>query len=165
MSKLTIAKLDRYDLINNPMGKKPSFTIWFSGCHFHCKGCQNRALWDREAGVEFSANTLFDIINKECIKLNIQDVVLLGGEPLDQFTNPFCDLLALLYRGGYKIWLYTGYEFEDIHPAIKQYLYTIKCGRYDENKLSDESFPITTNQRVFRNAGGWKQINIKEDMQ
>lgn len=162
---LRVAKLDRYDLINNPMGNKPSFTIWFSGCHFHCKGCQNEVLWNKDTGTKIYCNELYRIVDKECQKLNIKDIILLGGEPLDQDLCELLSFVARLYWKGYKIWLYTGYEFEDINPTIKQYMYTIKCGLYDENLIDEGHFPITTNQRVFRNAGGWKQINIKEDIQ
>lgn len=161
---LYVAKLDRYDMVNNPMGKKPAFTIWFSGCHFHCNGCQNQELWDHHFGSRFDANELFNIIKKECDTLDIHDVVLLGGEPLDQLRSSLIQLIRLLHSNHMRIWLYTGYEFEDIDTHILEYLYTVKCGRYDENLRDESSFPITTNQRVFRNAGGWKQIDInKED--
>lgn len=156
---LTIAKLDRYDMVNSPLGDKPAFTIWFSGCSMRCDGCQNPELWDKDFGDKIDIPELLKIIQHQKMKLNIEDVVLLGGEPLEQLDLPI--LCKCLADRGYKIWLYTGEEFEDIPDVLKPYLYTIKCGKYKEEYREEGRFPITTNQRVFRNiAGEWKQIDI-----
>lgn len=159
---LTIAKLDRYDLINSPLGDKPTFTIWFSGCSFHCQGCQNPQLWDKNFGEKFDVPELLQIISYQTARLNIEDIILLGGEPLEQPDLPV--LCRCLADEGYKIWLYTGYEFDQISDDIKEHLSFIKTGRYEELLREDTQFPITTNQKVFSNiAGDWKQIHFNKE--
>lgn len=128
---LRVAKFDRYDMVNSPLGDKPAFTIWFSGCNKHCEGCQNPELWDSNFGKEFTAPDMMQIINVEHNKLGFEDVVLLGGEPLQQPEDDIIFLCERLHHFGYNIWLYTGYEFEEVSNWLKSYLYTIKCGTYD----------------------------------
>lgn len=155
---LKIAKFDRYDLINNPGDDKAAFTLWFSGCSMNCKNCHNPELQSGDRGEEYDVKTVLFAICNECTKQNIDTVVLLGGEPLEQKFEDLNLLVNKLHTYGYKIWLYTGWEFENIPEQIKDKLYTIKCGRYDDN-LKCDGFPSSTNQRVFRKIDDvWKLI-------
>lgn len=158
---LRIAKFDRYDLVNSPMGDKPAFTIWFSGCTLRCEGCQNPQLWDRDFGELFTVSDIVNIIDLQATRFGIEDVVLLGGEPLDQNIYDMNGLCEQLSSRRYNIWLYTGYEFDEIRPSVKNHCYTIKAGRYIDELRDEAHFPITSNQKVFRKiAGVWKQISI-----
>lgn len=157
---LSVAKIDRYDMVNNPGDDKPAFSVWFSGCSMECKGCYNPNLWKKEDGREYMAKTLLQVICLECDKQDIDTVVLIGGEPLEQNIDDLSILLGKLYTYNYKIWLYTGHEFDDVPDHLKQYLYTIKCGRYDES-LKQEGFPSSSNQKIFRIINGnWQQITL-----
>ena len=157
---LRIAKFDRYDLVNNPGDDKASFTIWFSGCNMGCKNCHNPELQSKDRGQKYDTKTVLFAICSECEKQNLDTVVLLGGEPLEQEFDSLSLLINKLHTYGYKVWLYTGWEFENIPNAIKNNLYTIKCGPYIE-ELSCEGFPSSTNQRIFRKIDNeWQQINI-----
>jgi anaerobic ribonucleoside-triphosphate reductase activating protein len=134
------------------MSNTASFTIWFSGCTIKCKDCHNRALWDRSFGDEYDVKSLFDIIKTSCNALNTNDVVFLGGEPLQQNKRELLYLCQLLHGVGLRIWLYTGYEIEEIERVdsdLMQYLYTIKCGMYIK-ELSQDGFPASSNQQVYR---------------
>lgn len=157
---LNIAKFDRYDLVNTPGTDKPAFTVWFSGCSMHCPGCYNEVLWDGTKGQVYDTNVvLFDICH-ECDKQELDTIVLIGGEPLEQTYSDIQYLAYKLSSFGYKIWLYTGWEFEQIPEALKKYLYTIKCGKYDESKATG-GFPASSNQRIFRQTDGvWNQITL-----
>lgn len=159
MNLLTIAKLDRYDLINTPGSDKPAFTVWFSGCSMACEDCHNRILWDKETGNKYKVETVLFAICKECEHLDIDTVVLLGGEPLEQEYSDFITFVQKLSTYGYKIWLYTGWEFEQIPNNIKSYLSTIKCGHYDKD-LKCDGFPSSSNQRLLRKGenGDWTDI-------
>lgn len=157
---LTIAKQERYDMLNNPGDDKPSYTIWFTGCTMKCKECHNPLLQDCEYGLKYNETTVLYTICHECEKQDIDTVVLLGGEPLEQDMDSLTYLLSKLKLYGYKIWLYTGWEFEDIPSSIKQYIYTIKCGRYDKD-LRVDGFPSSSNQRLFRSINNeWTQITL-----
>lgn len=160
---LTIAKFDRYDLVNTPGTDKPAFTLWFNGCSQKCEGCYNPRLWDKDAGKPYESDTVAFTICSECERTEIKDVVLLGGEPMEQDSTSLQNLLAKLHRFGYRIWMYTSWEFEDIPANIKEHLYTIKCGRYDET-LKCDGIPSSSNQKFYRNEGkGWREITFKEE--
>ena len=146
---LTIAKFDRYDMVNNPLDDTASFTIWFSGCNLRCKNCHNRTLWDKNYGRKYSVDSVKKIVLATCNKLNIKSVVLLGGEPLQQDTEELLSLCQSIKEAGIKIWLYTGYDFDDIPQDILDCVYTIKCGRYID-KLKQDGFPASSNQKVYR---------------
>lgn len=155
---LTVAKFDRYDMVNNPMDSTASFTIWFSGCSFKCKGCYNEQLQDKSFGTKYEPHKIFFDIMNECRKLGIKSVVLIGGEPLQQNINDLLSLCKSLHGVGINVWLYTGYEFEDVDKSLLQYLYTIKCGRYND-EMKQDGFPASSNQQVYRSiAGVWTNI-------
>lgn len=157
---LRIAKFDRYDLVNNPGDDKPAFTLWFSGCSMGCKNCHNPVLQSPDKGGEYDIRSVLMVINMECEKSGVDTVVLLGGEPMEQSHRDLLLFLSKLHMQGYKIWLYTGWEFEAIPEQIKNNLYTIKCGPYID-ELKCDGFPSSTNQKVFRKIDNkWQQINI-----
>lgn len=161
MDGLIIAKLDRCDFINSPNSDTMAFTIWFSGCHFRCKGCHNKQLWYVDSGSVYEVNDLIQIITHETGKYGVNDIVFLGGEPLDQDKSELLKLCIAMNDIGKNIWLYTGYDFDDIPIVIRDLCYTIKCGRYIEELRDESKFPITTNQKVYRKiAGVWKQIDL-----
>lgn len=150
---LTIAKFDRYDMVNNPGDPTASVTIWFSGCSFRCKNCYNRKLWDSKYGNEHHVELVVKIVKAASTKLGVKSVVLLGGEPLQQDRQELLLLCRLLHEAGLKIWLYTGYEFDEVDKDILKYIYTIKCGRYID-KLKQDGFPASSNQKVYRSIAG-----------
>lgn len=158
---LTIAKFDRYDMVNNPGDETANMTIWFSGCTFRCEGCYNTRLWYSDSGLEYSAKSVARIVINECDRLKLESVVLLGGEPLQQDGQELLLLCRLLKEAGLKIWLYTGYDFQDADAfGILEYVYTIKCGEYSE-KLKQSGFPASSNQRVYRRVDN-KFIDITD---
>lgn len=150
---LTIAKFDRYDMVNNPGDSTASMTIWFTGCDFKCKKCYNKGLWDKSNGRQYSAESVARIIKATCNKLNVESVVLLGGEPLQQDKEELLLLCRLLHESGLKIWLYTGYEFNEVDKNILKYIHIIKCGRYVD-KLRCDGFPASSNQKVYKSVAG-----------
>lgn len=161
---MLVAGFDRYDLVNTPMADGATFTIWFAGCTHGCKGCQNKELWGSDSGKYFGWDELYDLIIKETQKTKIRTVTLLGGEPLQQNQRDLMRLCQLLDRMGFTIWVYTGYDFNEVPTDLLRYIDYIKCGKYVEELRAEEgSFPITTNQKVYSKAGGWKPITMKEE--
>lgn len=158
---LYVAKLDRYDMVNNPLDKSACFTVWFAGCTFHCQDCQNPQLWDREFGGVWNVSDLYNTIIFNCYRFNYNTVVLLGGEPLQQDREELLYLCQLLHEKHIDIWIYTGYNLEQVDEEILKYVQTIKCGIYIP-ELRQDGFPASSNQRVYRsNAGGLVDITNK----
>ena len=159
---ITVAKIDRYDMINNPGDETASVTIWFSGCSLRCKDCYNEKLWNKEYGNEYSAEEITKIVINECNKLYLKSVVFLGGEPLQQDGQELLSLCQALKEAGLKIWLYTGYEFHQFENLqIADYIDVVKCGRYID-ELKQDGFPASSNQEVYESvAGGYINVTQK----
>jgi len=153
---MRIAKFERYDMLNNPGSNGPAFTIWFSGCTAKCPGCHNQVLWDESVGKYHTVRDILDMIIDAKMSDNhhltltrkYNDVVLLGGEPMEQDEAEIIDLVGILSYLGIRIWLYTGWEITDITKSIKTHCYFIKTGRYME-ELKCTGFPASRNQKVF----------------
>lgn len=130
-------------------------SIFFQGCHFHCKNCFNPETWDYKGGNEWTEKTddaLRELISKPYIKR----VSLLGGEPMDQSHYVFAiSYFVHAYRDDIKIWLYTGYTFEDILNNPEKTLDisgvdVMVDGQFIE-ELKDLSLPFrgSSNQRII----------------
>lgn len=158
---LTIAKFDRYDLVNTPGTEKPAFTIWFSGCSQHCEGCYNQSLWNPEAGKPHGVDTVLVAIATQRGYTGVDDVVLLGGEPMEQNSSDLEDLVTKLDNANFRIWMYTSWELDEIPEAIKRHMYTIKCGRFEQS-LKCDGIPSSTNQKFYRKSedGGFVEITL-----
>lgn len=159
---LTIRNIERLDITNNPGQDKPAVSLWFSGCSMKCPDCYNKLLWDKSAGLSYNVRTVIYAICSTFDKTGGDTLILIGGEPLEQDKADLKMLISTIHGYGFKVWLYTGWEFEDIPDDIKRCLDFIKCGRYDDS-LKYDGFPSSTNQRIFRNVDDvWQQEIIRE---
>lgn len=139
-----------------------SYEISVCGCHFHCKNCQNPELQDFNNGEELTNNLLNNIIEdirKYYNKGLIDNIDIIGGEPLDQNRSEFIAFLEIIKEKFPKlgIWIYTGYEIEDIPDRILELSDYIKCGRYIEELRNENGFKskygpslITSNQYIIK---------------
>lgn len=106
-------KINNFDIANGPGVR---ISIYFSGCHFHCKGCFNSETWDFAAGKPFT-----EAEEKEVMKLidspHIAGLSLLGGE-IFEFNNISSVVkLAVHLKDLFPektIWAWTGYKIEDL---------------------------------------------------
>lgn len=146
-----------------------SYEIAVAGCNFHCKGCQNPELQDFNAGQELDEllmNSLINDIRK--YESRIDNIDIIGGEPLDQ---PFDDLISFLsmLKSNFPnkgIWIYTGYEISQISSDILELCDYIKCGQYKEELRSDDGFKsefgpwlVTSNQYIIKCEDELKRRN------
>lgn len=142
-------------MVNNTGENKPSFTIWFSGCKIKCDGCQNKSLWDFLSGEQTLVEDIVSIVVGQSEKLDLDTVVLLGGEPLDQSLPDIYKLCCDVNARGLKIWLYTGYDFDDVPICIKSCLSVIKCGRYEEDLKCDGKLASSNQQLWYKIKDEW----------
>lgn len=90
--------------------------LWVAGCGHACPGCHNPVTWDAKGGLAFddaAKAELFDELKRDYIS----GVTLSGGDPLFQGNRD--DILSLCRELRQRfpdktIWLYTGYEWEDV---------------------------------------------------
>ena len=115
----------RYSLIRKmdiSNGSGIGISLFVQGCHFHCQGCFNQETWDFNGGYEWTQeieNEFIALANKPYIKR----ISFLGGEPLadENVETVFYIIkrLKLLYPEK-KIWIFTGYTWENIMHQTSQ---------------------------------------------
>lgn len=134
-------KIDKEDVCN---GEGLRVVLWLSGCSHKCKGCQNPQTWDADSGIPFDESAkeeLFRELDKDYIsgltltggdplfEGNLDDVLDLVTEVNKRYNKAQYigenaqenhDMLNVnanefrLSSPRKSIWLYTGYEFNEI---------------------------------------------------
>ncbi len=137
--------------------KYKSFDIYLAGCkgNPHCEGCQNPESWNFNQGTYYK-----EMLDNIKTKINdfgnmIENIMIFGGEPLDQPINQLTKFLIFLKQFNKNIWLFTRYEFKDISDIIKVYCDYIKCGRYIKDLKTDDNIQYgiklaTSNQKIYK---------------
>ena len=135
-----------------------SLDIYVSGCKgkngIHCEGCHNPHSWEFNQGISY-LNKLPRI--KNYIKGNptlINNIMIFGGEPLDQDENKLIDFLTYLRQFKRDVWLFTRFNLNEVDNKILTLLDYIKCGEYDKNKIVDDNVQYgiklaTSNQNIY----------------
>src|SRR5690606_18187499 len=130
-----------------------AFEIYLTGCGREpkCSNCHNPELWDFNKGEEIDYNKLKNDLS---LKLNqFDNIVILGGEPLDQDILDLIELLSFLIKFKKPIWLYTSYELEDIPKDVLKLVDYVKVGRYDESQKGNFThYGVTlhsANQKIY----------------
>lgn len=134
-------------------------SIFFQGCHFHCKDCFNSETWDFNKGKEFTDEVIDKIIelaNHEYI----EGLSILGGEPMHPINVLGTIALAKKFKEKYpnkNIWVWTGYKFEDIpNKDALPFIDVLVDGQFiTELHSFNLKWKGSSNQRV---------INIKETL-
>ncbi|MCF7799520.1 radical SAM protein [Candidatus Babeliales bacterium] len=129
---------------------KIAIAIYFAGCSIRCKNCQNKELWDKSSGQEYSIQDVLKKIKEHPLA---DSVVFLGGEPTDQtdFLTELCEKIK--NEDKKNLALYSGREFEVLSKKLLENLDLIICGPYKE-ELHVQGWPASSNQRVFRKENG-----------
>lgn len=148
------------DMLN---GSGLRVVLYLSGCFHGCCGCHNPETWDCNSGIKFDSaakEEVFDKLNKDYIS----GITLSGGDPLhdnnlDEVYSLICEIKDKFPTK--TIWLYTGYEWEDIftewvtdkNQSLRRKIIkscdVLVEGRYVA-ELADVNYPWagSTNQRV-----------------
>lgn len=149
-------------LITNDFSAAPGVSVSFfvQGCPFHCDGCHNPETWNFDGGKEFTPKVLDDIIAALTANGITRNFCVMGGEPLCE-ENLFLTNLVISYVRekvpGVKIYLWTGYIYEDLLKKDAPHLKNIFAetdvlidGPYVE-RLRDITLPMrgSSNQRII----------------
>jgi len=106
-------QIRKMDISNGP-GVRVS--IFFQGCHFHCKDCFNSETWDFNKGKEFDDTTINTILEL-CAHNYIDGLSILGGEPMHEINVEGTYKLARGFKERFpnkNLWVWTGFKFDDI---------------------------------------------------
>ena len=143
-------KISRNDVSN---GSGVGMVLWVSGCTQHCFGCHNPETWDFNSGIPYTPEIETEIINS--LKPDyISRLTLSGGHPLEaeniKTVFDLCKKVKSIYPNK-KIWLYTGYTWENINglPILK-YIDVLVDGKFIQD-LRDITLKWkgSSNQRVI----------------
>ena len=77
-----------------------SVSLYCSGCPFHCKGCFQSETWNPKYGEEFTDEVKEEIF-KELEKPYYDNLVLLGGEPLEKYNVETMTEVAREFKNGF----------------------------------------------------------------
>lgn len=156
---MNYAQIRKMDISN---GEGIGVSLFVSGCHFHCKNCFNSIAWDYNYGQQFTEDTMQTIL-----QLLQQDFIkrftILGGEPLDdKNVETVYNIIQQVrqHNSNIKIWLYSGYTFEEIMKQTDVYgeyrrkilkiIDVLVDGQYvDELKDLNLQFRGSSNQRII----------------
>ena len=177
----------KYNDIANGIGVRTS--LFVSGCSHHCKGCFNEIAWDYNYGEEFTNDILDNILNS--LKPDyIAGLSILGGEPLDPKNAFDVASIAIAVKNHYPekdIWLYTGYNFDDIYKLYQDIInisvfprhncrqYVFNCRKYAfylslilnsidvlvDGKFEEDKKDITLK---FRGSSNQRIIDVKQSL-
>lgn len=134
--------------------------LWVAGCEHRCHNCQNPVTWDIEGGLEFdeaARQEIFDELNKSYIS----GITFSGGDPLHTKNRSDIGVLAEKISKQFPdktIWLYSGYEWQDIRdlPFMK-YIDILVDGPFIE-KMKDTRLP-------WRGSSNQKVIDVKKSLE
>lgn len=90
--------------------------LWVAGCSHACTDCHNPVTWDVEGGLPFDEAARRELYT-ELKKDYISGITLSGGDPLHIKNREEIGQLILELHAAFPektIWLYTGYEWEEI---------------------------------------------------
>ena len=138
------------DIANGP-GVRVS--LFVSGCRRGCKGCFNKEAWDFNYGQEFTWETLHEI-ERLLIDPNVAGLSILGGDPFEPENRQWVETLCAYVKhnlGGKDIWVWTGYDFEDlIDLPVMSYIDVLVDGRFELDKRDLRlDYRGSWNQRVI----------------
>lgn len=149
--------------------------VFVSGCHHHCQECQNPESWDFNRGTVYDTEMESRIL--ELLDHNyISGLTISGGDPLA--PENLSGVKALIKavntrfntydgRSNVKkdIWIYTGYEFEDLTDEQKDAITNnravfLMTGRYvhELNCVGNRDYPWrgSSNQALIFVPARWK---------
>ena len=152
---MRFSKIKDNDIAN---GLGINMSLWTQGCPHHCRGCFNRETWDYNGGREFNNEDLKYIVNN-IDKNNIErNLSILGGEPLCPPNIDGVLEVCIEFKKIYpnkKIYLWTGYEFEDFDESQKEilnYVDVLIDGKFEEDKKNITLFLRGSNNQRIINA-------------
>lgn len=136
-----------------------SFEIYVAGCKGqpHCKGCHNPESWNFNQGEKWTEEYYLSVIKPKVLEFCsiIKNIMIFGGEPLDQNHDELLSMLYNLNELNKDIWLFTRYDIEDIPKEIIDICNYIKYGRYEEDftTINHIEYGITlasSNQHIYK---------------
>lgn len=144
------AQIRQLDISN---GEGVGVALFVQGCHFHCNNCFNSETWDFNGGKEWTRKEELEFL-KLSKRPFIKRVSILGGEPLCEENAEMVLKLISQIPDDKKIWIYTGYKYEDLMLSVQKDIlnsidYLVDGQFIDNLKDLGLKFRGSSNQRVI----------------
>lgn len=154
------ASLKKNDVANAP-GIAVSF--YTQGCPHRCPGCFNPGTWDFEGGLEFTEETMQEILSALTANGIQRSLCILGGEPMCKENVPLTHLVitrVLAAAPNTKIYIWSGYLYEDLLSSSDVATYSIlqKAHYLIDGPFIEAQKDLTLKMRGSRNQ---RIINLK----
>lgn len=138
--------------------------LWVSGCNHHCKNCQNPQTWNKDSGIPFDFDTIFEIC-KQLDKSYISGITFSGGDPLFPDNREIVCTISALIKDCHPTktqWIYTGYKWEEIKDLpIMECIDVVVDGQYEDDKRDITlKWRGSSNQRVIDVQESLKQNKV-----
>ena len=133
-----------------------SLTIYVSGCEHRCPGCHNPEAWDFNYGEELNTEIMYKILNGLTANNISRTLCIMGGEPLHPKNRETVGDIIINVRERFpdiKIWLWTGYLYEDLlmeHNPTLNYIFN-KIDVLVDGPYIQEQRDVTLKARGSRN--------------
>lgn len=139
---MRIAGILPFSLVN---GEGIRYVVFTQGCGHHCKGCQNPETWDFDGGEEKTVEEIAEDFKRRKLR---DGITLSGGDPFYQ-QEECLKLLDLL--PGVNVWIYTGYEYEEIQEKeLARRADVLVVGPYIEELKCEGKMYGSSNQRIVK---------------
>ena len=134
--------------------------LFTQGCSLHCKGCVNQHLWQFGVGANITVEEVLGLCQ------DVEGITLHGGEPLDQ-SEGVLEIVKALKSVGKTVILFTGYQYKELSKSSQKRAWELSdlviYGRYVDSKRNIYlQFRGSTNQRVYRHRGKYKDYRVKD---
>ena len=134
------------------------YAVFMQGCKLHCEGCQNPATHALDGGRIIDTAEIIAAIKRNPL---LSGITLTGGEPLLQIPAAM-ELAKATKNLGLNVWCYTGFKFEEIPAAAREFLDFVDVlvdGPFILAQRDLElNFRGSRNQRII-NLNEWRKAN------
>jgi len=160
--QLRVAMLIERSHVNGPGWRT---VVWTQGCTLACPGCWNEHMWPHSGGDMWDVE---ELSQKLLAIEGVEGVTFSGGDPLQQ-PRALKRLIELLRAGGRTIFLYTGYEVDELNELQTECLNLCDVavvGRYvEEERDLSLKWRGSANQRILFPTGRYSEADIGDDVQ
>lgn len=130
-------------------------TLWVTGCPHKCKGCHNPQLFNPDRGNDDYMGAVDKILKALSIRRIDKHLSILGGEPLAPYNiEQVIDVCKIVKRKypNKKIWVWTGYKWEDLdirQQQLLKYIDYLVDGKFEESLKVENQWYGSSNQRII----------------
>lgn len=145
--------IKKFDIEN---GLGIGLTLFTQGCTKNCSGCHNPSTHDFNGGIDFTEETMNELLYFFECNPQVKRLTLSGGDPLENLDMIEHIIYKVKSKFPYlKIWVYTGFTFEFLIKNDKYSKVLSMCdilidGKFEiDNRRPNLAYRGSSNQRII----------------